>query len=75
MADYCSNEEKLIDTIAFRNAHRDVSSAAVADMFGVNDSTTIRAVMVTPYILRAQPPNKITTFRDSHRSKLCPVGN
>jgi hypothetical protein len=29
MADYCSNEEKLIDdAIAFRNAHRDVSSAA-----------------------------------------------
>jgi hypothetical protein len=23
-------------------------------MFGVNDSTTIRAVMVTPHILRAQ---------------------
>jgi Tc5 transposase DNA-binding domain len=36
MAGYCSNEEKLIDAISFRNAHR---SAAVADMFGINDST------------------------------------
>ncbi|KAN0071919.1 hypothetical protein V8E54_009648 [Elaphomyces granulatus] len=33
MTNYCSNEEKLIDAITFRNAHRDVS------MFGVNDST------------------------------------